>query len=103
MRFSAVPLIFCPMKSARQSQNRFGERADLRAEGGLKKNCVTNRPRVAAQHIAPYSPPPCAFPAQEFAWRFAANWNRSVAQPGYCLLYTSDAADDLLCVDLGGR
>ena len=22
---------------------------------------------------------------------------------GYCLLYTSDAADDLLCVDLGGR
>src|SRR5450756_3183321 len=24
-------------------------------------------------------------------------------QCGYCLLYTSDAADDLLCVDLGGR
>src|SRR5450756_1403157 len=23
--------------------------------------------------------------------------------PGACLLYTSDAADDLLCVDLGGR
>ena len=23
--------------------------------------------------------------------------------PGNCLLYTSDAADDLLCVDLGGR
>src|SRR5450756_3098249 len=23
--------------------------------------------------------------------------------PGCCLLYTSDAADDLLCVDLGGR
>ena len=23
--------------------------------------------------------------------------------PGRCLLYTSDAADDLLCVDLGGR
>ena len=22
---------------------------------------------------------------------------------GICLLYTSDAADDLLCVDLGGR
>ena len=27
---------------------------------------------------------------------FNANYN-------YCLLYTSDAADDLLCVDLGGR
>ena len=24
-------------------------------------------------------------------------------QPDICLLYTSDAADDLLCVDLGGR
>ena len=24
-------------------------------------------------------------------------------QLGACLLYTSDAADDLLCVDLGGR
>ena len=25
------------------------------------------------------------------------------ARPRRCLLYTSDAADDLLCVDLGGR
>src|SRR5450756_794106 len=25
------------------------------------------------------------------------------AHPEICLLYTSDAADDLLCVDLGGR
>ena len=25
------------------------------------------------------------------------------ANPCGCLLYTSDAADDLLCVDLGGR
>ena len=25
------------------------------------------------------------------------------ARPKDCLLYTSDAADDLLCVDLGGR
>ena len=25
------------------------------------------------------------------------------AEVGTCLLYTSDAADDLLCVDLGGR
>src|SRR5450756_3234378 len=26
-----------------------------------------------------------------------------VEQVWFCLLYTSDAADDLLCVDLGGR
>ena len=34
--------------------------------------------------------------------------DRRLARPGgglhrRCLLYTSDAADDLLCVDLGGR
>src|SRR5450756_1193055 len=28
---------------------------------------------------------------------------RSYARCWACLLYTSDAADDLLCVDLGGR
>src|SRR5680860_462611 len=41
-------------------------------------------------------------------------WQRRIQQPSlillgsnqlctHCLLYTSDAADDLLCVDLGGR
>src|SRR5659263_518193 len=34
-------------------------------------------------------------------------WQRSASiltrNSGCCLLYTSDAADDLLCVDLGGR
>ena len=29
--------------------------------------------------------------------------DRPVDRGGDCLLYTSDAADDLLCVDLGGR
>src|SRR5680860_694603 len=28
------------------------------------------------------------------------NWERSIADAHGCLLYTSDAADDLLCVDL---
>ena len=28
---------------------------------------------------------------------------RTNGRPPACLLYTSDAADDLLCVDLGGR
>src|SRR5665213_3843827 len=34
------------------------------------------------------------------------NWNSDLVHIDYiysCLLYTSDAADDLLCVDLGGR
>src|SRR5450756_3105708 len=30
-------------------------------------------------------------------------WKRSGRMFVTCLLYTSDAADDLLCVDLGGR
>eukprot|EP00657_Telonema_sp_P-1_P001493 TRINITY_DN13967_c0_g1_i1.p1 TRINITY_DN13967_c0_g1~~TRINITY_DN13967_c0_g1_i1.p1 ORF type:complete len:105 (+),score=17.73 TRINITY_DN13967_c0_g1_i1:111-425(+) len=31
------------------------------------------------------------------------NWIQQVSVIRDCLLYTSDAADDLLCVDLGGR
>ena len=31
-----------------------------------------------------------------------STWNQGVIAYS-CLLYTSDAADDLLCVDLGGR
>src|SRR5450756_3134904 len=30
-------------------------------------------------------------------------WRQRAARSMCCLLYTSDAADDLLCVDLGGR
>ena len=30
-------------------------------------------------------------------------WSLSLSVCSTCLLYTSDAADDLLCVDLGGR
>ena len=39
--------------------------------------------------------------AGEGAWQV----ERPVVEPQFidCLLYTSDAADDLLCVDLGGR
>ena len=33
----------------------------------------------------------------------ASEANPADGQFGDCLLYTSDAADDLLCVDLGGR
>src|SRR5450756_3140922 len=42
-------------------------------------------------------------------WGLSAGWYVLAASIGiiplayFCLLYTSDAADDLLCVDLGGR
>src|SRR5450756_3224498 len=44
-----------------------------------------------------------------FVYLLFAGLQRHTAQPftdiffRFCLLYTSDAADDLLCVDLGGR
>src|SRR5665809_61203 len=37
------------------------------------------------------------------AFRGQRDLARGGAVFGMCLLYTSDAADDLLCVDLGGR
>src|SRR5659263_220927 len=52
--------------------------------------------------------------ANGYIWNYAENkqleqwdlWGRKYCMLGllayYCLLYTSDAADDLLCVDLGG-
>src|SRR5450756_3255131 len=35
--------------------------------------------------------------------RYGSRWLSTLRGPRTCLLYTSDAADDLLCVDLGGR
>ena len=42
-------------------------------------------------------------PGDRGAVRGADVCGGSSAGRGACLLYTSDAADDLLCVDLGGR
>eukprot|EP01016_Furgasonia_blochmanni_P016620 TRINITY_DN1968_c0_g1_i7.p1 TRINITY_DN1968_c0_g1~~TRINITY_DN1968_c0_g1_i7.p1 ORF type:complete len:167 (-),score=46.39 TRINITY_DN1968_c0_g1_i7:45-497(-) len=39
-------------------------------------------------------------------WRLLTTFNLAITSKErywHCLLYTSDAADDLLCVDLGGR
>ena len=38
-----------------------------------------------------------------FADKLKATVKANIKQINACLLYTSDAADDLLCVDLGGR
>src|SRR5450756_711475 len=40
-----------------------------------------------------------SWPWKSLVWRIV----NVTGTDGACLLYTSDAADDLLCVDLGGR
>ena len=46
-------------------------------------------------------------PAAAAEGRDGGSWKRTIwsdeGRSNTCLLYTSDAADDLLCVDLGGR
>src|SRR5450756_3204239 len=57
---------------------------------GLYAGSLTNTPALAG--------------AMEIAERLVPGSSGNVSAGfGICLLYTSDAADDLLCVDLGGR
>ena len=76
-----------------QAEDGIRELVRSRGLGDVYKRQRLRRARVRArQGLAPGGEPvlPCA----------AA---RVHGQGGLCLLYTSDAADDLLCVDLGGR
>src|SRR5680860_1789546 len=58
-------------------------------------------------HPQPLESGPCAPAAHclphRSPLRGVPTGSRSTGRLGACLLYTSDAADDLLCVDLGGR
>ena len=42
-------------------------------------------------------------PDNSTTWEAVSYEEAKYLQSQICLLYTSDAADDLLCVDLGGR
>ncbi len=82
-------------KKGRSRKWYMKEKRDIfffQAEGGIRDFCLSRglgdvykRQPVAAPALALASAPAPA------------------AAPAACLLYTSDAADDLLCVDLGGR
>ena len=58
--------------------------------------CIRDRPRQD-QFPHPF------FPGREEEIVFLLKHGALFANCWICLLYTSDAADDLLCVDLGGR
>ena len=58
--------------------------------------CIRDRSTALSQDISIFPNP-----ASDFI--FLANWKEGNTVYIICLLYTSDAADDLLCVDLGGR
>ena len=60
--------------------------------------CIRDRYMHCYRFAITYSVSICTFLAL-----FVCSGRRRYARCTHCLLYTSDAADDLLCVDLGGR
>src|SRR5450756_629143 len=80
-------------------------RAPLAASVRRRRPCPEGTPTSPARRRA--RPP---MPSSKRPWNRPARHRRRRHRrhhlsrcPRSCLLYTSDAADDLLCVDLGGR
>src|SRR5665213_3808810 len=73
--------------------------------GGVDLEALTKANRTISEWLDANDPIAGRFtldvssPGLERRLRTAAHFRSAVG----CLLYTSDAADDLLCVDLGGR
>src|SRR5450756_3112895 len=65
----------------------------------------SKQPPPTARHVGPHGPEPSAphgsGPQERICSSSCLSWLHLLKS--CCLLYTSDAADDLLCVDLGGR
>ena len=59
--------------------------------------CIRDSP------LAPYAASKKGAEAFAYAYHHLYGIDISIVRYFTCLLYTSDAADDLLCVDLGGR
>ena len=60
-------------------------------------------PLVGARLEAKPGNPFCPGDRDQAVENCRCNSAAQMVRMGACLLYTSDAADDLLCVDLGGR
>src|SRR5680860_1690780 len=70
------------------------DRLTVAAAGGLLEE---QRPHVA------FTAPPYNVSLGDQRDQHQRRMQNDAMPPADCLLYTSDAADDLLCVDLGGR
>src|SRR5680860_1926598 len=84
-------------------------RSGRRVAGALRESGAEVEERDVDAHLLPSlrtAPPACVLPllhgdtGEDGALREVLEL---LKLPYVCLLYTSDAADDLLCVDLGGR
>src|SRR5450756_1073743 len=65
---------------------------------------IAKKMRTGRERSAAPSPPGLLLVGEVLEFRGQLAYPAAVVQaPDDCLLYTSDAADDLLCVDLGGR
>ena len=96
-----------PWNAARQGKDRRGQIANRRSTVGGRWN-EKNRPRrlfscaplVQGQPLRRLTPPAPLLPKGSL---LDSATSQEVALSEPCLLYTSDAADDTPCVDLGGR
>src|SRR5680860_1852390 len=70
--------------------------------GGLPMTSASATPEAAWQVPSWAQDDPTLAQIMREAWKYEMALH-PWAHPSACLLYTSDAADDLLCVDLGGR
>src|SRR5450756_3218992 len=78
--------------------------AHVNSSGGVWK-AVANGVDIGCEAIQFFAGSPRTWAPTLYKDEDAAKFREARAESPirFCLLYTSDAADDLLCVDLGGR
>src|SRR5450756_2653928 len=102
MSTSASLPVVGPVGDGADTSLRFAKTPEFAASAEARSRCVP-RPRKGSHSPSGGSEPEIV--GESPVGRVETSGARTVAIPhgaNGCLLYTSDAADDLLCVDLGG-